>query len=42
MNEIGFTRAGESWKWRGRRGPPANRREAASHAFAELEKLRKK
>jgi ATP-dependent RNA helicase SUPV3L1/SUV3 len=42
MNEIGFTRAGEAWKWRGRRGPRPDRRAIASHAFAELAKLKKK
>jgi ATP-dependent RNA helicase SUPV3L1/SUV3 len=42
MNEIGFTRAGEAWKWRGRRAPHQDRRTAASHAFAELAKLKKK
>jgi ATP-dependent RNA helicase SUPV3L1/SUV3 len=42
MNEIGFTRAGEAWKWRGGRGPRPDRRAPSSHAFAELAKLRKK
>ena len=42
MDEIGFTRAGESWKWRGRRAPRPDRRQAPSHAFAELAKLKKK
>ena len=42
MNEIGFTRAGDAWRWRGRRGPRTDRRGASSHAFAELEKLRRK
>jgi ATP-dependent RNA helicase SUPV3L1/SUV3 len=42
MNEIGFTRAGDAWRWRGRRGPRPERRAASSHAFAELEKLRRK
>jgi ATP-dependent RNA helicase SUPV3L1/SUV3 len=41
MNEIGFTRSGEAWKWRGR-GPQRQDRRAASHAFAELAKLKKK
>jgi ATP-dependent RNA helicase SUPV3L1/SUV3 len=40
MNEIGFTRSGEAWKWRGRR-PQRQDRRAASHAFAELAKLKK-
>jgi ATP-dependent RNA helicase SUPV3L1/SUV3 len=42
MSEIGFTRAGEAWKWRGRRGPRPDRRATSSHAFAELAKLKKK
>ena len=25
MSEIGFTRAGEAWRWRGRRGPASSR-----------------
>jgi len=44
MNEIGFTRAGDAWRWRGRRGPRAEvrpeRRGKPSHAFAELAKLK--
>ena len=42
MSEIGFTRSGEAWKWRGRRGPRPEPRSATSHAFAELAKLKKK
>jgi len=42
MNEIGFARAGDAWRWRGRRTAPADRRSAPSHAFAELAKLKKK
>jgi ATP-dependent RNA helicase SUPV3L1/SUV3 len=42
MNEVGFTRAGDSWRWRGRRGPRSDRRVSQSHAFAELAKLKKK
>jgi ATP-dependent RNA helicase SUPV3L1/SUV3 len=41
MGEIGFARAGDAWKWRGRRGPRDDRRGPASHAFAELAKLKK-
>jgi ATP-dependent RNA helicase SUPV3L1/SUV3 len=41
MEEVGFTRAGEAWKWRGRRPPRPDRREPASHAFAELAKLKR-
>ncbi|MEP6983017.1 MAG: helicase-related protein [Sphingomicrobium sp.] len=42
MGEIGFARAGDAWRWRGRRGPRPDHRQLGSHAFAELEKLRKK
>ena len=42
MNDVGFTRAGDAWRWRGRRAPRPDRREAPSHAFAELAKLKKK
>jgi ATP-dependent RNA helicase SUPV3L1/SUV3 len=42
MNEIGFAKAGDAWRWRGRRGPRPDKRAPPSHAFAELEKLRKK
>jgi ATP-dependent RNA helicase SUPV3L1/SUV3 len=41
MNEIGFTRAGDAWRWRGRRPQRDDRRTAPSHAFAELAKLKK-
>jgi ATP-dependent RNA helicase SUPV3L1/SUV3 len=42
MEEVGFTRSGEAWKWRGRRPPRQDRRVTGSHAFAELAKLKKK
>ena len=42
MSDVGFTRAGDAWRWRGRRAPRPERRPAGSHAFAELAKLRKK
>jgi ATP-dependent RNA helicase SUPV3L1/SUV3 len=42
MDEVGFTRAGEAWKWRGRRGARGGHRGTTSHAFAELAKLKKK
>ena len=42
MAEIGFSKAGESWKWRARRPSRDQRRGSGSHAFAELEKLRRK
>jgi len=42
MAEVGFTKAGEAWRWRGRRGPRADRRAPSSHAFAELAKLKRK
>jgi len=41
MGEVGFTRAGDAWRWRGRRPPRDDRRGAASHAFAELAKLKR-
>jgi ATP-dependent RNA helicase SUPV3L1/SUV3 len=42
MAEVGFAKAGDSWRWRGRRPPRDDRRSAApSHAFAELAKLKK-
>lgn len=41
MAEVGFARAGDAWRWRGRRGGRPDRRETGSHAFAELAKLRK-
>ncbi len=42
MNDVGFTRAGDHWRWRGRRGPRPDSRSTGSHAFAELAKLKKK
>jgi len=42
MGDIGFTRAGDAWRWRGRRGGRPERRAPSSHAFAELAKLKKK
>jgi ATP-dependent RNA helicase SUPV3L1/SUV3 len=42
MSEIGFARAGDAWRWRGRRGPRPDRRSAPNNAFAELAKLKKK
>jgi ATP-dependent RNA helicase SUPV3L1/SUV3 len=41
MADVGFTRAGDAWRWRGRRGAPRDRRGTPSHAFAELAKLKK-
>jgi ATP-dependent RNA helicase SUPV3L1/SUV3 len=41
MAEVGFTRAGEAWKWRGRHAPRGERGSPRSHAFAELAKLKK-
>ena len=42
MGEIGFARAGDAWKWRGRRGPRPEHRAPSAHAFAELAKLKKR
>jgi ATP-dependent RNA helicase SUPV3L1/SUV3 len=41
MVEVGFTKAGDAWRWRGRRGQRPDRRSAPSHAFAELAKLKR-
>ncbi|MEO8454393.1 MAG: helicase-related protein [Sphingomicrobium sp.] len=41
MDEVGFTRSGEAWKWRGRRSAREARQAAPSHAFAELAKLKR-
>jgi len=41
MEEVGFTRTGEAWRWRGRRPPKTDRRATQSHAFAELAKLKR-
>jgi ATP-dependent RNA helicase SUPV3L1/SUV3 len=41
MAEVGFTRAGDSWRWRGRRSPRPDQPSGSSHAFAELAKLKK-
>jgi ATP-dependent RNA helicase SUPV3L1/SUV3 len=40
MAEVGFTKAGDAWRWRGRRPQRDDRRAAPSHAFAELAKLK--
>jgi ATP-dependent RNA helicase SUPV3L1/SUV3 len=42
MTEVGFTWAGDAWRWRGRRGHQPGRRKASSHAFADLARLKKK
>jgi ATP-dependent RNA helicase SUPV3L1/SUV3 len=41
MSDIGFARAGDAWRWRGRRGQRPEKRSPSSHAFAELAKLKK-
>jgi len=41
MADVGFTRAGDAWRWRGRHPPRPNSRPPGSHAFAELAKLTK-
>jgi ATP-dependent RNA helicase SUPV3L1/SUV3 len=42
MAEVGFTRAGDAWRWRGRRGQQSEYRKPSSHAFADLARLKKK
>jgi ATP-dependent RNA helicase SUPV3L1/SUV3 len=42
MADVGFAKAGDSWRWRGRHASRRARPETTSHAFAELEKLRRK
>ena len=41
MSDIGFAKAGDAWRWRGRRGHRPDRATSRSHAFAELAKLKK-
>jgi len=41
MADIGFAKAGDSWRWRGRHASRGARPQSKSHAFAELEKLRR-
>jgi len=41
MADIGFAKAGDSWRWRGRHASRGTRPQTKSHAFAELEKLRR-
>ncbi|GAA4709399.1 helicase [Sphingomonas lutea] len=41
MGEVGFTRAGDAWRWRGRRPDRPDRRGTTSNAFAELAKLKR-
>ncbi len=41
MNDIGFARAGDAWKWHGRRGSRPDARRPGTNAFAELAKLKK-
>jgi ATP-dependent RNA helicase SUPV3L1/SUV3 len=41
MAEVGFAKAGDAWRWRGRRGPSPDRRTAPSNAFAGLAKLKR-
>jgi len=42
MSDIGFAKAGDAWRWRGRRGHRPDRAPGRGHAFAELAKLKKK
>ena len=40
MADVGFAKAGDSWRWRGRRPARQEPREPGSNAFAELAKLK--
>jgi len=42
MGDVGFAKAGNAWRWRGRRGHRPDRGQSRGHAFAELAKLKKK
>jgi ATP-dependent RNA helicase SUPV3L1/SUV3 len=43
MSDIGFAKAGDAWRWRGRHAAKRQQRsEPGSHAFAELAKLRRR
>jgi ATP-dependent RNA helicase SUPV3L1/SUV3 len=42
MEEVGFTKTGEAWRWRGRRPQRPVHRPPQSHAFAELANLKRK
>ncbi|MEO8176576.1 MAG: helicase-related protein [Sphingomicrobium sp.] len=41
MTEIGFARAGDAWRWRGRRSRQPDPGKPASHAFAALAGLKR-
>jgi ATP-dependent RNA helicase SUPV3L1/SUV3 len=42
MADVGFARAGDAWRWRGRRPPREQpRKPQAANAFAELAKLKR-
>jgi ATP-dependent RNA helicase SUPV3L1/SUV3 len=40
MADVGFSKAGDSWRWRGRRPARQQQREGGANAFAELAKLK--
>ena len=42
MADVGFAKAGDAWRWRGRRRAKPGHPETGSHAFAELAKLRRR
>ena len=42
MSEVGFAKAGDAWRWRGRHASRRQPRERGSNAFAELAKLKRK
>ena len=41
MTEIGFARAGDAWRWGGRRARRPDSARPASHAFAALADLKR-
>jgi ATP-dependent RNA helicase SUPV3L1/SUV3 len=41
MSDVGFAKAGDAWRWRGRRGHRPDRAQGRGHAFAELARLKR-
>ena len=42
MSDVGFAKAGDAWRWRGRHASRHQPRDRATNAFAELAKLKSK